>query len=102
MELGAAIATLLGIVLWGLKQWQAKKVQQEASSADTNAQEIRKALSENDSVGVSVLLADQHDRVSEALCCDPSGGNNPGKQNPVGPAVSGQREPVKGSKSMPG
>lgn len=101
MEFGAAIASLLGIILWGLKQWQAERANRETNSADINIQKMRKVLSKSDTAGVSAVVADQHDRVQQALCCDPSRGNGSGEQNPVGSTLPGQRESAQSPAAVP-
>lgn len=83
-----AALTLLALVLEALAQ---QKKDREANNADTNVQDIREALSKNDTAGVSARLADQHDRVSAALCGDSPRGDDPGEQDADRPVVPGQR-----------
>lgn len=87
----ACITAALTIISLILEMVAQRKTAKEANSGDTNSQEMRKDLSENDADDMSARLADQHDRVSAALCGDSAGGDDPGKQDADRPALPGQR-----------
>lgn len=82
-----AAFTLLSLVLELLAQ---RKKESGINDAAANVQKIRTALSKNDAVGISITVADQHDRVRTALCGDPSGGDGARQQDAVGPTLPGQ------------
>lgn len=50
---GAAIASLLGIILFGLRQWQSNAPQREKARRDADIQKIRKAAATGDVDAVS-------------------------------------------------
>jgi hypothetical protein len=53
MEWGAAIASLLGIVLWGLKQWQSNQPKRDQENAQDEIQQGRKDIANGDAAAVS-------------------------------------------------
>ena len=80
MEWGAALGALLTLLTLLAKAFIDSKKKKEDNSNDSNVQDMRQSLSTSDTDGVNARLADQSDRVRQALRDSAGRGNDPDKK----------------------